>query len=102
MNKDIIYSLTVLVIVVGKDSHIKGLINNANRCLDCSAIDYDVTDRLNALLHKYDIIMELSGAKQSILHRSNVTMTSLWSKVECLSMIIVLDSSLILYIYNVM
>ena len=59
MNKDVIYSLTVLVIVVGKDSHIKGLINNVSRCLDCGVITYDVTDRLDSPLYKYDIIMEL-------------------------------------------
>ena len=86
MNKDIIYGLTVLVIDVGKGSHIKELINNVSRCLDCEATDYD-------------IIVELSGAKQSMLHRNDVIMTSLWSKVDCLSMIIDLDSSLISHIY---
>ena len=71
------YGLTILVIVIGKDSHIKGLINNVSRCLDCRATDYDIIDRLDLLLHMYDTIVELSGAKQSILHRSDVIMTSL-------------------------
>ena len=83
MNKDVVYSLTVLVIVVGKDSHIKGLINNVSRCLDCGVTNYDVLYRLDQPLHKYDIIVELSRVKWSILHRSDVIMTSLWSKVEC-------------------
>ena len=56
-------------LVVRKDSHISGLVNEGSRCLDCRATDYD-------------IIMELSGAKQSMLYRSDVVMTSLWSKVE--------------------
>ena len=86
MNKDIVYGLTVLVTVVGKDSHIKGQINNVSGCLDCGAINYV-------------IIVKLSGAKPSILHRSDVIMTSLWSKVEHSSMITDLDSSLILHIY---
>ena len=59
---------------------------------------YDVTDKLDPPLHKYDIIVELSGNKWSMLHRTNVIMTLLWSKVEHLSMIIDSNSSLILHI----
>ena len=69
---------------MGKDSHIKGCINNVSRYLDCGAADYDVINRLDPLLHKYDIVVELSGAK--------------WSKLEHLSTVIGLDSSLILCI----
>ena len=58
MNKDVVYILAVLVIVVGKDSHIKRLINDESRCLDCGATDYDVTDRPDPLLHKYDITVK--------------------------------------------
>ena len=56
------YGLTVLVTAVGKDSHIRGLINEVSGCLDCGATDYDVTDKLDLLLYKYDIIVKLSGA----------------------------------------
>ena len=55
-----------------------------------------------SLLYNNIIIVELSGVKQSMLHRSDVIMTSLWSQVEHLSMIIDSDSSLILCIYNIM
>ena len=80
MNEDVVYALTVLGTALGKDSHISRLINEVSRCLDYRATDYD-------------IIVELSEAKQSMLHRSDVIMTSLWSKVECSSMIINSDSS---------
>ena len=63
ITKNIVYSLTILAIDVGKDSHIKRLINNVSGCLDCGATDYDVTDGLDPLLHKYDIIVELNRAK---------------------------------------
>ena len=55
LNKDIVYGLTVLVIDVGKDSHIKGLINNV-RCLDCGATDYDI---ITPQWHHYDVMNNL-------------------------------------------
>ena len=37
-----IYSLTVLITVVEKDSYIKGLINEVSECLDYGVTDYDI------------------------------------------------------------
>ena len=65
-----------VITVVGKDSHIKRLINEASGCLDCGATDYDVINKLDPLLHMYDIIMELNGTKWSVLHKGDVIMTS--------------------------
>ena len=48
-----------------------------SRGLDCGVTNYDVTDKLDPLLHKYDIIVKLSRAKWSMLHKSDVTMTLL-------------------------
>ena len=59
LNKDIVcilYGLTVLVIDVGKDSHIKGLINNVSGCLDCRATDCDI---ITPQWHHYDVMNNL-------------------------------------------